>query len=625
MISEECDIPSKQQIAKTKTPTQKDTLGWTLDYNKKEDKVKAKKLFFVALILFAALAIIRISIFNQPGSKDYEPSNPVPFPDGCTVIMVGKNASVDGSVMSTHTCDCGLCDWTWRYVPAADHAPGSKRTIYHIDQFKSLPPSMGLKWDRYKDDLAGLEIPEVPHTYAYLNGSFGYMNDQQVALGESTIGCHKKMLNPTPTAKFDITMLTLIAMERAGTAREAIKIMGELAEKYGYGFTDEGEMLSLSDPKEVWVFEIMPVGPLWTPESGKPGAVWCAQRVPDDHVCVCPNESRIGEIDLKNTDYFMASPNVVSYAIENGFYDPKSGKPFNWKKAYSPSEYSASSSKGSRVRLWRFLDLVAPSQKFSPDTPNMEFPFSVKPDKKLSVYDVMIMTRDKCEGTPFDPARGLQGGAFANPNFLPYGFRLEDKTYSLPRVIGVNRAEYVTVTQCRSWPPNPIGGIVWLAWGSQDTSCYMPLYAGITQIPRSFEIGDHWEFNRDSARWAFDYVDFHTQVLYSVAIEDVREAQKKWEKSAVDRTPDIDKAALELYKKDPAQAQQFLTDYCLNNANRVTGAWWELGNQLLVKYNKLWIYDVKTRKRNALKFPDWYLKALIEYNKLTPQSEKKQE
>jgi len=587
--------------------------------------VRFKKLLPIAFFLLAVLALIRLTAFNNPDGKECELCLTEPLSDGCTVIMVGKDASTDGSVMTTHTCDCGLCDWTWRYIPAADHEAGSKRKIYHVDQFKTIPPSVGLKWDRYLDDFTGLEIPEVAHTFAYIHGAFGYMNDQQVAIGESTIGAQRKMENPTPTAKFDITMLTLLAMERAKTAREAIKVMGELGEKYGYGYTDTGEMLAVADSKEVWVFEIMPIGPLWTPESGKPGAVWCAQRVPDDQVSVCPNESRIGEIDLKKSDYFMASPNVISYAVEAGFYDPKSGKPFNWKRAYSPSEQSASSSKGSRVRLWRFFDLVAPSQKFSPDAPNMDLPFSIKPDKKISVYDVMLMTRDKCEGTVFDPARGLQGGPFANPNFLPYGFRLEDKSYSTSRVIGVNRAEYITITQCRSWLPNPVGGIVWLAFGAQDTSCYMPLYEGITEIPRSFEIGDHWEFNRNSARWAFDYVDFHTQVLYSYAIQDVREAQIKWEKSAVDRTPEIDKLAAELYKTNPAQAQQFLTDYCLGNANRVIDAWWKLGDDLLVKYNHLWSYDVKTRKRNPIKFPDWYLKLLVDYNKLVPQEEKKQE
>jgi len=587
--------------------------------------MRFKKLLWSAAMIFFGLAVICAFAFQSPEEGPCDPCEKEILLDGCTVIIVGKDASTDGSVMTTHTCDCGLCDWTWRLIPAADHKPGSMRKIYHINQFRPWPPSEGLKWDSYQKDVTDLEIPQVPHTFAYTHGAFGYMNDQQVALGESTIGTREKLENPTPAAKFDITMLTLLAMERAKTAREAIKIMGELGEKHGYGFTDTGEMLAVSDPKEVWIFEIMPVGPLWTPKSGKPGAIWCAQRVPDDHVSVCPNESRIGEIELKNTEYFMASSNVISHAVEKGFYDPDSGKPFNWKRAYSPAEFSAAGTNGTRGRLWRFFDLVAPSKKFSPDTPNMDLPFSIKPEKKLSVYDVMTMTRNKFEGTPFYVARGLQGGPFENPNHLPYGFELDGEKYNTSRIIGVNRAEYVTVTQCRDWLPNPVGGIVWLAWGAQDTSCFMPLYSGITEIPRSFEIGDHWEFNRESARWAFDYVDFHTQVLYSYAIKDVNKAQERWEKAAVDKIPVIDKLAKELYEKDPAQAASFLTDYCLSNANRVIDAWWQLGDQLLVKYNHLWIYDVKTRKRNALKFPDWWLKELIRYNKLVPEKKEKKD
>jgi dipeptidase len=181
----------------------------------------------------------------------------------------------------------------------------------------------------------------------------------------------------------------------------------------------------------------------------------------------------------------------------------------------------------------------------------------------------------------------------------------------------------VTVTQSRDWMPDPIGGIVWLAFGSQDTSCFMPLYNAMTEIPRGFQIGDHWEFNRDSTRWAFDYVDYHTQVVYSLAIQDVREAQKRYEASAVERTALIDKTALELYQKEPASAVRFLNDYSLNNAAAVTAAWWKLGDEMMVKYNKLWIYEAKTRKRLPLTFPEWYLRALVDYNKLKPQPEKK--
>ncbi len=582
-----------------------------------------RKHLFVFFSFFGLLAILSAFLLRSPGKSQEEHFLVDYQEDGCTVIMVGREASLDGSTIISHSADCSSCDWTWHHVPAADHELGEMRKIYRIPQTKTWPPEAGSKWERIKDNFSGLEIPQVPHTYAYHHGVFGYMNEHQLALAESTIGCQPRMRNPTPTPKMDISTLTLIAMERCQTAREAIQLMGSLAEKYGYGFHDTGEMLAVSDPNEVWVFEIMPVGPLWTPGSGKPGAVWCAQRVPDGQVSVCTNESRIGEIDLENTDYFMASPNVVSFAIEHGYYDPEIGQPFNWKKAYSPREVSASSSGGARARLWRFFDLVAPSRQFSPKTPNMEFPFSVTPDKKLSIQDVILITRDKYQGTPFDPAAGLRGAPFANPNYLPRAFMVEGQRYNSPRTIAVNRAEYTAVNQCRAWLPDPIGGIIWLSWGSTDTSCYVPLYAGITEIPRSFNIGDHWIFDRKSARWAFDYVDFHTQVAYSLALEDVKRAQKKWENAALERTSVIDSLAHELYKQDPERAIQFLTDYCLNNANRVVEAWWELGDHLLVKYNHLYLYEKKNTRPQLIKYPDWWLKEVVEYHNLQPQPENK--
>jgi dipeptidase len=578
--------------------------------------LKRASVFF--FILFIALAMVSAFVAHTPQCEECSPALNE-YLEGCTSILVGKNASSDGSTMSTHTCDCGICDWTFRFVPAADHKEGDVRKIYHINQYKTWPPEQGLKWEKYKDDYTGLDIPQVAHTYAYIHGMFGYMNENQVALGESTIGCQRKMNNPTPAAKFDITMLTLMAMERAKTAREAIQIMGDLGTTYGYGFNDGGEMLAVSDPNEVWIFEIMPVGPLWTPESGKPGAVWCAQRVPDDHVGVTPNESRIGEIDLENKDFFMGSSNAVSYAIENGFYDPESGKPFNWKRAYSPSPGSADSTQGRRGRLWRFFNIVAPSQNLGPDTEGMELPFSVKPDKKLSVQDVMNITRDKYKGTKFDPTVGIKGGPFANPNYFR-GFQVDDQRYSGPRCICVNNVEYTTVTQCRGWLPNPIGGILWLSFGAQDTACYMPLYCGIIDIPESFQVGDHYVFSRDSARWASDYVDFHTQVVYSYAIEDVRKAQEEWEGKAIKRTPIIDKTALELHKEDPAEAIQFLTDYCVNNGNNVVNAWWKLGDDLLVKYNHFRMYDAETRRVGRVATPDEWNKAVIEHDKLVPMT-----
>jgi dipeptidase len=535
--------------------------------------------------LLAALMIVGAYALVAPHQAAEDDPVADLSPEACTVIMVAKGASVDGSTMTTHTCDCGTCDWTWGHVPAADHKPGSTRKIWHINQYTTWKE--GTKWQLAptKGDT-GFSIPEVPHTYAYHHGMFGYMNENQVAISESTLGTVRKLINNTPAAKIDLTMLSLLGMERSKTARECIQIMGELAEKYGYGFNDDGEMFAVSDPNEVWVFEIMPVGPLWAPETGKPGAVWCAQRIPDDQVSVCPNESRIGEIDLANKDYFMASANVVSCAVDNKLYDPAGGKPFSWKRAYSPAEGSATSSQGRRARLWRFFDIVAPSLKLRPETPNMDLPFSVKPDKPLSAADVMAITRDKCYGTVFDPVKGIRGGPYQNPYY-----------WAGTRKISVANVEYTSLVQCRSGLPNDIGGIIWLSFGPQDTACYMPLYAGITAVPKSFMVGDHFVLNRASARWAFDYTDFHVQVAYSEAIEDVKKAQAEFETTVIQKIPEIDKQAQDLYAKNKVKAREFLTKFCLDNADKVVNAWWDLGDKILVKYNHFGFYDSQKRSR----------------------------
>lgn len=575
-----------------------------------------RKGFNLLLFVFLFFAISVTHVFDRtgdPADSDVWPESP----EACTTILVGKNASADGSVIACQTADCGMCDFTWHYVPAADYEEGSVRKIYHINQIRTWPPEVGGKWVKYVDGYTGVDIPQVPHTYAYQHAVFGHMNEHQLAIAESTIGCQRKMRNSTPSAVMDITTLTMLAMERCKTARDAIKLMGSLAEKYGYGFHDSGEMLAVADPQEIWIFEIMPVGALWTPKSGKPGAVWCAQRVPDDHVSFCPNESRIAEVDLDNEDYFLASPNVVSYAVENGYYDPESGEPFSWKKAYSPSPGSAAGTQGRRGRLWRLFSLAAPSANYDPETEGMDLPFSVKPDNKLSVEDVIAITRDKYEGLPFDPTKGIKGGPFSNPNYFT-GFSVDDRRYLGPRCISVPNVEYTTITQSRSWLPDPIGGINWIAFGAQDTSCYIPLYCGIVALPPSFSKGDHYVFDRDSARWAFDYVDFHTQVAYSLAIEDVKTAREKWESSTFRKIQVMENAALELYKEDPAEAIGFITDFCVNNAKSVVDAWWDLGDDLLVKYNHFRIYDRETRRQKRVQTPDWWNKVVVEQDMLVP-------
>jgi len=570
-----------------------------------------RKHFYPGIFYFAFIGVsLCILLFILPVNKG-NLSNSAPFIDGCTSILVGKEASADGSTMTTHSCDCHICDFTWHHVPAKDHPKGSTRKIYSISQYETWPPDKGGKWEMvYKERFSGVEIPQVSRTYSYHHAMFGYMNEFQLSIGESTVGCRKEMRNPGGV--MNITELTLLAMERCRTAREAIELMGSLAEKYGYGL-DGGEMLAVADPEEVWLFEIMPVGPLWTPESGKPGAVWCAQRVPDDHVAVCPNENQIGEIDLNDPDNFMASSNVISYAAEKGWFDPDSGKPFNWKKTYAPWKKTYENH-----RLWRAFDLLAPSLNLDPDTPNDEFPFSVKPDKKITVQDIIDIHRDRYQGTKYDLTQGIASGPFSNPNRnRPLTWEVDGQKYGFPRPIGLGHCEYTTITQSRSWLPDSIGGIVWVALGVTPTSCFVPFYAGITEFPQSFNHGDHWEFDRTSARWAFDYVDFHSRLKYSYAIKDIRKAQEKWEGKAFHKQNEIDQKALEIFQKNPQESMEFLTNYCLGHANKVVQAWWDLGDQLLVKYNQGYIYT-KDRKAKEVGYPEEWLRLFIEKDHMKP-------
>jgi len=545
--------------------------------------------------------------------------------DMCTVILVGKDASIDGSTMTLQTADCGRCDFTFRYVPSMNFEPGAMRKIYSKSQYTAWPtpeevvdPIQSIEDLYYEEWYTGIEIPQVERTYAYIRGIFGNINEKQLGINESTIGCRSEM--NAPNARICISELTMLAMERCSTAREAIQFMGEIAEKYGYGGPDGGEMLAVSDTEEVWSFEIMPVGPLWTPQSGTSGAVWAAQRVPDDEVSFCPNVSRIGEIDLDNPDYFMASSNVVSFAVEKGFYDPESGEPFRFNIAYSPRTDSAVNSGGRMARLWRLFDLVAPSQRFSPELPLDQFPFSAKPDKRMSVQDLMMISRDNYEGTPFAPGEGVSGGPFGNPRYYTSNIVLDGKNYSYPRTISKNTAEYTTIVQLRDWLPDEIGGILWIALGAQDTSCYLPYYAGVTDIAESLTVGNNWEMNRESARRAMDYVDFHTAVVYNIAIEDVKKAQFKWEGNALSRTPAVDQKAYNLYLQNPEEAKKFLTEYCIDNTNQVVAAWWKLADDLFVKYNHFRIYTVEDgdRKSSAIQLPEWYQRLIVEKKNLAP-------
>ncbi|MHB1034096.1 MAG: C69 family dipeptidase [Pirellulales bacterium] len=324
----------------------------------------------------------------------------------CTSIMVGRKASVDGSVMTSHTCDSHRDGSRIVVVSGVRHAAGAQRllTRRRDDDTGPMP--------RYARTPTG-NIPEAAETLSYIAPVYAAMNERQLAIGESTFEGREELVSQR--GLIDCETLTRLMLERATTARQAIQLGGQLLEKYGW--CDVGEALTIADTKEVWLMEI--VGP----GQGIVGAVWVAQRVPDDHVSVVANGARIGEIDLAKADFFMASSNIFKVAEERGYWDSKSGQPFRFYQAYNPESRTGFET---TRREWRVLDLLAPSLKLHPNA-NV-FPFSVKPDKPVSPEKVMELFRDTFEGTDFDMVKDLTmtddagktvKSPLANP-FMPY-------------------------------------------------------------------------------------------------------------------------------------------------------------------------------------------------------------
>ncbi len=292
--------------------------------------------------------------------------------NACTSIMVGLKASTDGSVITSHTCDSHRTGSDVLVVPARTHKPSATRLLTRRCDDDSGP------MPRYGRRPSG-PIPQVAKTFGYIAPAYAAMNDHQLAIGESTFGGRPELHNKN--GLIDCEMLTRLILERATTARQAIRIAGSLLDKYGW--CDEGEALTIADTQEVWVMEIVGAG------KDKEGAIWVAQRVPDDHVSVVANSARIGKIDLSNSDFFMASKNVSEVARQRGYWDPKSGRPFRFYEAYNPD---GRTSFASTRREWRVLDMVAPSLRLNPNS-NV-FPFSVKPEKPVGPETVMTMFRD---------------------------------------------------------------------------------------------------------------------------------------------------------------------------------------------------------------------------------------
>jgi len=511
---------------------------------------------------------------------------------GCTAITVSQGASADGSAMCTHTDDSGSDTPHLFMVPAKDWELGTMRPVLN---YTDRGPLYHVLNPVYQTG----EIPQVAHTYAYTNSAYVFQNEMGVGTGESTIGGASECRNSN--GMFEQTELTRVGLERGATAREVIKIMGELGEKYGY--ISSGEMRGVIDKDEAWVMEFYGPGTLWTPKSGKPGMVWVAQRVPDGEIATTANRSMIGAIDLDDTENFMASSNIYSLAEELDLWDPDSGIEFKVYDTYGKRDYGVGNSR----RVWRVFDTLAPSLNLSPWI--WHYPFSIKPDKPVTAQDIMRIERDYYVGTEFDKTKGLDAGPFGNPN--RYSSNVEGYS-SGERSIAIPGTNWSTVVVARKDMPAWIGSLTWFGYDNPATTCYIPIYAGVTELPKSFATGrrggGYDVFSRESAWWAFNTVSNHAELLWSLMLEDIKAVRDPLEAEFFALQPAIEKTALELYKQDPNLARAFITNYTNSCANRVVDAYWKLASQLFGRYNDGRKYADDVYEANSIYYPEWWVK-----------------
>jgi len=501
--------------------------------------------------------------------------------DACSSLIVTRGASADGSTFITYTCD-GEFHPHLRHIPAADHEPGT--TIKITD---------------WSGNLRG-EIPQVAHTYAVV----GLMNEHQLAISETTSDGRLELQNPDGLLHY--WDLMRYALQRAKTAREAIDVMTSLVAEYGYRST--GETFSIADPDEAWIMEMIGPGP------GGQGAIWVARRVPDGSICFHANKARIGEFPLDDPENCLYAENAISFAIEKGYYDPARGEPFRFCDVYCPP--TPANRRYASARVWSAFRRAAPSLQLSPDYHRgiegaEPYPLFIEPDQKLSIADVFSLMRDHYEGTDYDMTKGVDAGPFGCPSRLrPVKWQVDDTVYAWERSISTQQTGFSFVGQSRAWLPDAIGGVYWYGVDDTYTTCYVPLYCCINELPESYTVGSLRQFSWDSAWWVFNFVANYAWLRYSSMIEDIQAVQQELEGHCLALQGAVEQTALHLAETDRELMVRYLTDYSVTRGEVTVNRWRELAEHLLTKYNDGYIKDENGRAREAV-YPESWLRRVL--------------
>ena len=488
---------------------------------------------------------------------------------GCTNFLVTPGASVNGTAMITYAADAHVLYGELYFRPAADYPPGSMLDVYEWDTNKFLG-----------------RIPQLSHTFSVV----GNMNEHQVAIGETTYGGRAELRDSTGI--IDYGSLIYITLQRARTAREAIKIMGELVAEHGYA--SSGESFSIADPNEVWIMELIGKGNEMVTKKGKTfnkhkGAVWVAVRIPDGYVSGHANQARIQQFPLNDPENCLYSPDVISFAREMGYYSG-SDEEFSFSDTYAPISFG-----GARfcdMRVWSFFKDINDEmdQYFSyvkgEDLEN-RMPLYIKPKRKISNKDLMNFMRDHLEGTELDMTKDAGAGPFGLPyRWRPLTWEYDGKMYVNERATATQQTGFSFVAESRPIKPDWLGGILWFGIDDAAATTYVPMYSGMTRVPESYAVGngDLLTYSETAAFWAFSFVSNFSYLRYNVMMEDVRKVQTELEEKFVTEIAAIDAAASVLYETNPELAREFITNYSVNMGDYTVQRYKELGQFLLVKY-----------------------------------------